>query len=145
MAASTLGWLVLARGEGLFSAPGLLAVIGATALAGFAYHRQTGLPRLTALLSLMVFFLHQSIAGGLDVARRALTPRMPIAPEILHYETRLERESARVLFANLMSLLPGTLCCRLDGHRLHVHALCGARAARQSLAALESRIHNAFG
>jgi multicomponent Na+:H+ antiporter subunit E len=144
LAASVLVWLALTAGRGLLSIPAALTVVGGGIAGTWAYRRRTPPVRPLPLAKLAVFFLHQSVVSGLDVARRAFSPGPDIDPGLVDYETRLERESARILFANLMSLLPGTLCCRLDGRKLRVHALCRKQPVQESLALLESKIHDAL-
>jgi multicomponent Na+:H+ antiporter subunit E len=144
LAASVLVWLALTAGRGLFSVPAALTLLGGVAAGTWAYRRRTPPIRPLPLAKLAVFFLHQSVVSGLDVARRAFSPGPDIDPGLVDYETRLERESARILFANLMSLLPGTLCCRLEGRKLRVHALCRKQPVQESLALLESKIHDAL-
>ncbi len=143
-AASVTVWLVLTSGRGLISVPGLLTVTAGTIAGGWAYHRNTPPLRPFPLVCLAFFFLQQSVVSGTDVARRAFSPGPDINPGLIVYESRLERVGARVLFANMMSLLPGTLCCRLDGRLLTVHALCRNQPVRASLERLETRIHNAL-
>jgi multicomponent Na+:H+ antiporter subunit E len=144
LVASALVWLSLTAGRGLLSVPAALTAAGGTAAGTWAYRRRTPPIRLLPLAKLAAFFLHQSVVSGLDVARRAFSPGPDIDPGLIDYETRLERESARILFANMMSLLPGTLCCRLEGRRMRVHALSSQQPVRESLALLESKIHDAL-
>lgn len=77
----------------------------------------TRLPRFT------LFFLRESILGGFDVARRALAPSPRLAPGFFHHTPTLRSESARLLFINCVSLMPGTLTARLDDGELLIHSL----------------------
>jgi multicomponent Na+:H+ antiporter subunit E len=54
-------------------------------------------------------FLRQSVVAGIDVARRALDPRLPLHPGFVVYPVGLPRGPARNMFTTLMSLLPGTV------------------------------------
>jgi len=144
LVASVLVWLALTAGRGLLSVPAALTLVGGAVAGTWTYRRQTPPIRPLPLAKLAAFFLHQSVISGLDVARRAFSPGPDIDPGLVNYETRLEREGARILFANMMSLQPGTLCCRLDGRRVTVHALCRKQPVRESLALLEDHIHDAL-
>jgi multicomponent Na+:H+ antiporter subunit E len=101
--------------------------------------------RPVALLRFAGFFLAQSARGGLDVARRALAPSLPIEPELLELTTRLPPGGARVLLADATSLLPGTLAVDLDGDRVLVHALAGGPAVTADFRALEDRVAALLG
>jgi multicomponent Na+:H+ antiporter subunit E len=68
-------------------------------------------------------FLWGSLRGGIDVARRALHPRMPLRPGLVRLVLKLPEGGARVFLALVVSLLPGTLSVRLEGDELVVHGL----------------------
>lgn len=54
-------------------------------------------------------FLVQSVVGGLDVARRALDPRLPVAPGWVELPLASRQVEANVLLGGVVSILPGTL------------------------------------
>ena len=72
-------------------------------------------------------------------------PELPIAPELVEVETKpLRTEGGRVLFANSITLTPGTVSVRLDDDTILVHALTRSDAEgvqdgsmRSHVAALE--------
>jgi len=101
---------------------------------------------LGGLLGFVPFFLHNSIKGGWDVARRALLPGTRLEPGLYHHHLRLPSETARIFLAHVVSLLPGTLSAELDGSRLSVHALAGSEAdVARDLVDLEQRVERLFG
>ncbi len=69
------------------------------------------------------FFLRQSTLSGIDVMRRALSPRPVINPGLVSYSTFLPEGAARVFFVNTISLLPGTLSADLHDNRVTVHTI----------------------
>lgn len=91
------------------------------------------------------FFAWHALTGSIDVAYRALNPRLPIAPSFERYGIRLPDEGpSRVLFVNVVSLLPGTLSADLEGDALTVHGLTGATDTIDRVKALEIRIAAIF-
>lgn len=78
------------------------------------------------------FFVRESWLGGLDVAKRALAPRMPLAPGFVEHELGVEPDLARVAVINTSSLLPGSLVVDSRGGDVLVHVLDveGADVAR---------------
>jgi multicomponent Na+:H+ antiporter subunit E len=66
-------------------------------------------PRFAILALLAARFVWQSVVAGIDVARRALDPRLPLRPGFVVYPIRLQSSLARNVFLTLSSLLPGTL------------------------------------
>ena len=91
------------------------------------------------------FFLWHSLYGGVDVARRALHPRLPIAPALFDHKWRLPPGLPRVFMANTVSLLPGTLSAELGEEYLHVHVLDKTGAFASDLALVEARVARLFG
>lgn len=100
---------------------------------------------LRALPGFAVFFLIQSFRSGLDVARRALHPESEINPGFCTYPSRLPGGSPQALFANMISLLPGTLSWSLIDGVHKVHLLSGHPLILEELAELESRVGKLFG
>lgn len=91
------------------------------------------------------YFVHQSVMGGIDVALRAIKPSMPIDPMIFRYRMRLVPEHARVLFADTVSLLPGTLSTGFEGDSMTLHVLDRELPVEQSLRDVERRVADLFG
>ena len=80
--------------------------------------------RPAALVRLVLRFFAQSAVGGVDVARRALDPALPLRPGFVLCPTRLRSGPARDAFCAMASLLPGTLPAGSDpSGALLVHCL----------------------
>ena len=92
---------------------------------------------LGGVLRFIPFFIRQSIGGGVDVARRALSPAMPLRPAIIDYRLSLSLPRSRLFMAAVISLLPGTLCADLQQQRLRVHVLDRGYDVQRELAQLE--------
>jgi multicomponent Na+:H+ antiporter subunit E len=75
------------------------------------------------LLRFLLFFFVQSLRGGVQVAWFALRPRLSLRPALHEIPLRLPEGIGRVLLANTLSLLPGTLSVGLEGNRLCLHVL----------------------
>ena len=99
---------------------------------------------LPAALAFIPFFLLQSLRGGIDVAGRAFSARLPLAPALLEHPLRLPRGTARIFLLNTISLLPGTLSADLAGDRLVVHCLDSEALATDDLRRLEDRVAALF-
>lgn len=92
------------------------------------------------LARFLPYFAWNSLRGGVDVAARALNPRLPIDPAVLRYKVSLDSAEARVLMANTVTLLPGTLSADLQGNVLLVHVLNASGPFQDTLVTLEKRI-----
>jgi multicomponent Na+:H+ antiporter subunit E len=101
--------------------------------------------QLRGLLQFLPFFLLTSLRGGADVAWRALHPRLPIEPVLLHYPLRLRNGTARTFLVNVVNLLPGTLSADLKASGLVLHVLNDPGSAARGLAVLEGHVAALFG
>jgi multicomponent Na+:H+ antiporter subunit E len=101
----------------------------------------------SGLAAFVPYFVWRSARGGVDVALRAMHPALPIAPSLETHRLSLPIEGpARVFLADVLSLLPGTLCAELRGDEISVHVLSGGSpAAREELRRLELKIAALFG
>lgn len=100
---------------------------------------------MTAFMRLFSYFLIQSLLGGIDVSKRALSPRHRVQPFLIRYPLRLPPGKARIFFVISASLLPGTLSARLEGDDLTVHVLDRGIRAESVLRGLEARIGAVVG
>lgn len=123
---------------------GIPAVAGALAMSGMLAAPSAERWRLARAPRFLAYFFWHSLAGGIDVARRAVLPRMPLAPAVQEYHLRLPPGSARVFLIDTVSLLPGTLAADLAGDRLRVHVLNKHGPVAAQLRTLEDRVAHLF-
>ncbi len=100
---------------------------------------------LRGIINFIPFFVWHSLRGGVDVARRAMHPQLPISPTSINYKFRLQSGLAKVFMANTVSLLPGTLSVVLDKECLRVHVLDKSSAFAEELKVLEVQVAGVFG
>ena len=99
----------------------------------------------SAILRLALRFFYQSIIAGIDVARRALDPRLPLRPGFIVYSVRFPPGTARNVFTTLTSLLPGTVPTGEDNGHLVYHCLDVGQPVASELAAEEAALARALG
>jgi multicomponent Na+:H+ antiporter subunit E len=138
-------WWLLA-GASTYGWPVALATVLAATLASLVLAPPAAAWwRPGALARFVVFFLWQSARGGVDVAARAMHPRLPIDPAELVFPIRLPEGPARTFFVAVVGLLPGTLSLEVGAEALRVHLLDRRLAAEPSLRRLEARVAELFG
>jgi multicomponent Na+:H+ antiporter subunit E len=131
-----------ARGEGL-----IFAVVAAALAAAVAVRLPQQQPpplRPLGALAFIPFFFFESVRGGLDVALRAFRGRAALHPGFIDFELTLHHPTARVIFVNAVSLMPGTFTARIDAERLHVHTLDTRENVEPRLRRVERRIQAMF-
>jgi multicomponent Na+:H+ antiporter subunit E len=117
-------WLVLMPSlKPVDLAFGLVATIGATWTSLHLLPREAGHVRFRALLGFIPHFLWQSVLAGVDVARRAFHPRMPMNPGFVSSPVGFPPGLARNEFASIMSLLPGSVPVGETEHTIVFHSL----------------------
>lgn len=69
------------------------------------------------------WLLVEMVKSSIDVARRVLSPSMPISPTLFEVRGSQRTAVGKVVYANSITLTPGTVTLDIDGDRLQVHAL----------------------
>jgi multicomponent Na+:H+ antiporter subunit E len=59
--------------------------------------------------------------ANLDMARRVLSPQLPINPALVEVQTQLKSPLGKLILANSITLTPGTLTVDIVGDHLQVH------------------------
>jgi len=75
---------------------------------------------LYALLYPFVFSF-ELVKSNIDVARRVITPSLPINPGIVEVKTVLRSRLGRLILANSITLTPGTLTVETKDDRFFIH------------------------
>lgn len=138
-------WLILTAGDLSALVPGLVVATGATSIARRLARDGEQPLRLLPIVRLFPGFLWRSLLGGIDVARRAFQPRMPLAPGWIRHRTALPEGAARVALGSQLSLMPGTLAAGSEGDEMLIHCLDTREDARAAIAAEERRLRSAAG
>src|SRR5262245_46940146 len=102
-------WLAIAGSNARDLPMGLATAAAATWSSLLLLPPGASAPRPVVMARLALTFLSQSVVAGLDVARRALDPRLPLRPGFVLFPIHLARGPARSAFCIVESLLPGTL------------------------------------
>lgn len=140
-----LFWWILSNGDvqsWVIGGPAVLLATGSILLLSHGARQHW---RLTGLLSFMPFFLWRSFCGSIDVARRAMHPKMPLEPAFIDYNVSLPNGAPRLFMASVVSLLPGTLSAELSEDCMKVHVLDVNADALKELQSLEAKIGHLFG
>jgi multicomponent Na+:H+ antiporter subunit E len=138
-------WLAISGWKAADLPVGLAAIAGATWTSLALLPPQGARVRFGALIALAVSFVRGSVAGGFDVARRALRPDLDLRPGLVTAPLRLPPGNARNAFSALASLMPGTLPVGMDEDSLLVHGLDVAQPIAEDLAREETLFMRALG
>ena len=137
-------WWVVSEGAGSW-AFGIPVILLAAATARFLQPVRGMHLRPVALIRFLGFFLYESLRGGVDVSRRALSPRMPLAPAMVEYRLRLPAGAPQVFLVDTLSLLPGTLSTDLRDDVICLHMLDAGMPIERELRRVEAHVAALFG
>jgi len=76
---------------------------------------------LYLLFVYLPFFIKEMIKANLDVAYRALHPKMPVKPGIVETKVGLKSDLGKMFVANSITMTPGTIAMDQRGDRIYVH------------------------
>lgn len=131
-------WLVLTGADTGDLAAGLIAAGAATWASLRLMPAQQWSLRPIRLAGYVLHFLRQSVVAGIDVAWRALDPRLRLRPGFVVYQTQLPPGTMREAFCAIVSLMPGTLPCGSEGNGLTIHCLDVTQPVAEQLAEEEA-------
>ncbi len=138
-------WWVLAEGEMRSWVVGAGVVLAALVASLLLWPARAPRISFTGLIRFVPFFLWQSLRGGVIVAGLAFRPRLRLRPQLTEIILRLPPGPARVMFADTLSLMPGTVSVGLVADTLTVHLLDRDLVTTADLRAVEARVAHLFG
>lgn len=75
------------------------------------------------LFSYWLFLAKEIIVANIDVIKRILKPTLSISPQVITLPASKKTELSKVIYANSITLTPGTVTLSLSDNELKVHAL----------------------
>ena len=69
------------------------------------------------------WLLKEIVVANFQIARVIIAPQMPIRPHMIDVKASQASELGHVIYANSITLTPGTVTVDVEGGVLHVHAL----------------------
>jgi len=86
------------------------------------------------------WLLGQIVLANLDVVRRILSPGLNISPCVVVLDAGQQTELGKVIYANSITLTPGTVTMELERSQLIVHALSRDAAADLAGGEMDRRV-----
>ncbi len=86
------------------------------------------------------WLIWQIVKANVDVARRILHPGLPIQPHVIRVRASQQTDLGRVIYANSITLTPGTVTIDLQGRDLTVHALTDEAAQGLATGEMDRRV-----
>jgi multicomponent Na+:H+ antiporter subunit E len=90
------------------------------------------------------YLVVEIVRASVYVAEKVLDPRLPIRPAIISHRSPLKRPVSRVVFANSVTLTPGTLTVDVEDHVFKIHCLGDEFADGVASRVLERKVGRVF-
>jgi len=75
------------------------------------------------LLRFWMFLAREVIVANIDVIRRIFRPGKNISPQLFELPLTLKTDLSRVIYANAITMTPGTVSANLDKKTITIHTL----------------------
>ncbi len=95
--------------------------------------------RIVPLIGYWLWLMGEVVKANLVVIRAAVAAVPDIEPAMVKVKTRCKSDLARVIFANSITLTPGTVTVDVDGDELLVHALYKSEAGSGAFDEMDRR------
>ena len=90
------------------------------------------------------WLFYKIIQSSLHLTKLILHPALPIDPQLISVESKLDHHAAIVLLGNSITLTPGTVTAEVDRNKLIVHALDKVLSEDVTSRQIESKISVIF-
>jgi multicomponent Na+:H+ antiporter subunit E len=69
------------------------------------------------------WLMKEIFIANVNVARVILNPKLPISPVVTHFRASQKSDLGKTIYANSITLTPGTITTSIQGQDLGIHAL----------------------
>jgi len=74
-------------------------------------------------LSYTIMLIKEILVSNFNVAKIVLSPQIVISPMVVIIKTKIKSDFHKTIFANSLTLTPGTITISMDGDEIAVHCL----------------------
>ncbi len=96
--------------------------------------------KLRIFIRYLFTLLWEIVKANIDVAKVVLSPKMPISPSFIKVHAVFKNDVNKVIYANSVTLTPGTLTVDVRGDEYIIHALTDAAAEGMDNSILEQYV-----
>ena len=96
------------------------------------------------VLLYLPWLFYKIVQSSLHLTKLILHPALPIDPQLISVESKLNHHAAVVLLGNSITLTPGTVTAEVDRNKLIVHALDKVLGEDVEKKQIESKISEIF-
>jgi multicomponent Na+:H+ antiporter subunit E len=138
-------WLLLSgHYTPLLLSLGLLSIILVTIICLrmnlMAYNQPEALLQLSKFIPYGFWLIVEILKSNIDVCKRILNPKLPISPSLITVKASQQSDFAKVVYANSITLTPGTISIDVEGCDIEVHSLSDVGVEGLATGEMDKRI-----
>lgn len=80
---------------------------------------------IVSWLSYTILLIKEILVSNFNVAKIVLNPKIIISPQVVSIKTKIKSDFHKTIFANSITLTPGTLTISMEKDKIMVHCLKG--------------------
>ena len=89
----------------------------------FTYEQPEILSQVIKYIPYTFWLVVEIFKSNIDVIKRILNPKLPVSPQWVTIQTTQDSDFSKVIYANSITLTPGTISMDVYGDKIDVHAL----------------------
>jgi len=105
-----------------------------------AYNQPEALLQIAKFIPYGFWLIVEILKSNIDVCKRILDPKLPISPRLITVTSSQLGDFAKVVYANSITLTPGTISIDVEGDDIEVHALSENGAEGLATGEMDKRI-----
>ena len=134
-------YTVLLLSLGLFSI--ILVTVICLRMNIITYEQPEILSQIVKYIPYTFWLVMEILKSNIDVMKRIVNPKLPISPRWVTIRTTQKSDFAKVIFANSITLTPGTISMDVDGNNIDVHALSESGADGLATGQMDKKVTRA--
>lgn len=96
------------------------------------------------ILTYWIWLLKEIFKSNIAVARLIINPNLPISPKVFRVKTSQIDEIGQVIYANSITLTPGTVSLEVNDEEIEVHALTNDAAEDLRSGEMDRRVRGLY-
>ena len=92
------------------------------------------------VITYWVWLAWEIAKSSVDVSRRIIDPKLPIDPVLVHVKTSQRSDLGQVIYANSITLTPGTVSVQVADGDILVHSIASEMAEDLEAGAMDRRV-----
>ena len=109
----------------------------------FTFEQPEILSQIVKYIPYVFWLIIEIIKSNIDVIKRILNLALPIRPQWVTIQSTQKSDFSKVVYANSITLTPGTISIDVDGNNIDVHALSESGVTGLATGEMDNKVSKA--